>query len=102
MNAYYVHVVLRVALPFGGILINLLALLHLLQAYRFLADSRDTKKQERLAELGDPFSVYRCHGIMNCVNVCPKGLNPNKAIGEIKSMLLDVTGREKIKVVSME
>ena len=74
----------------------------LLQAYRFLADSRDTKKQERLAELGDPFSVYRCHGIMNCVNVCPKGLNPNKAIGEIKSMLLDVTGREKIKVVSME
>ena len=74
----------------------------LLQAYRFLADSRDTKKQERLAELGDPFSVYRCHGIMNCVNVCPKGLNPNKAIGEIKSMLLDVTGREKIKVVSMD
>ena len=74
----------------------------LLQAYRFLADSRDTKKQERLAELGDPFSVYRCHGIMNCVNVCPKGLNPNKAIGEIKSMFLDVTGREKIKVVSME
>ena len=59
----------------------------LLQAYRFLADSRDLKTQERLEGLSDPFSVYRCHGIMNCVNVCPKGLNPNKAIGEIKSML---------------
>ena len=59
----------------------------LLQAYRFLADSRDLKTEERLNDLSDPFSVYRCHGIMNCVNVCPKGLNPNKAIGEIKSML---------------
>ena len=59
----------------------------LLQAYRFLADSRDLKTEERLEALSDPFSVYRCHGIMNCVNVCPKGLNPNKAIGEIKSML---------------
>jgi len=59
----------------------------LLQAYRFLADSRDLKTEERLDALSDPFSVYRCHGIMNCVNVCPKGLNPNKAIGEIKSML---------------
>ena len=59
----------------------------LLQAYRFLADSRDLKTSERLEDLSDPFSVYRCHGIMNCVNVCPKGLNPNKAIGEIKSML---------------
>ena len=59
----------------------------LLQAYRFLADSRDLKTNERLQDLSDPFSVYRCHGIMNCVNVCAKGLNPNKAIGEIKSML---------------
>ena len=59
----------------------------LLQAYRFLADSRDNKTEERLDALSDPFSVYRCHGIMNCVSVCPKGLNPNKAIGEIKSML---------------
>ena len=74
----------------------------LLQAYRFLADTRDTKKQERLAELGDPFSVYRCHGIMNCVSVCPKGLNPNKAIGEIKSMLLTGTKEDKIKVVGLE
>lgn len=60
----------------------------LLQAYRFLADSRDTGEQERLSELDDPFSVFRCHGIMNCVNVCPKGLNPTKAIGNIRTMLL--------------
>jgi len=60
----------------------------LLQAYRFIADTRDTRTEERLESLSDPFSVYRCHGIMNCVSVCPKGLNPNKAIGEIKSMLL--------------
>ena len=60
----------------------------LLQAYRFLADSRDTAQRERLAGLEDPFSVFRCHGIMNCVNVCPKGLNPTKAIGHIRNMLL--------------
>ncbi|RCU52593.1 MULTISPECIES: succinate dehydrogenase iron-sulfur subunit [Corallincola] len=60
----------------------------LLQAYRFLADSRDTATDERLSELDDAFSVFRCHGIMNCVSVCPKGLNPTKAIGHIKSMLL--------------
>ncbi|AEF54314.1 succinate dehydrogenase iron-sulfur subunit [Marinomonas posidonica] len=60
----------------------------LLQAYRFLADSRDNATQERLSELDDPFSVFRCHGIMNCVNVCPKGLNPTKAIGNIRTMLL--------------
>ncbi|BBT16011.1 succinate dehydrogenase iron-sulfur subunit [Metapseudomonas otitidis] len=60
----------------------------LLQAYRFLADSRDTKTEERLAALDDPFSVFRCRGIMNCVNVCPKGLNPTKAIGHVRNMLL--------------
>jgi succinate dehydrogenase / fumarate reductase iron-sulfur subunit len=60
----------------------------LLQAYRFLADSRDTATEERLADLDDPFSVFRCHGIMNCVTVCPKGLNPTKAIGHIRNMLL--------------
>tara|TARA_B100000900_G_scaffold394277_1_gene391557 strand:+ start:64 stop:585 length:522 start_codon:yes stop_codon:yes gene_type:complete len=60
----------------------------LLQAYRFLADSRDTATQERLASLDDPFSVFRCRGIMNCVSVCPKGLNPTRAIGKIRSMLL--------------
>ena len=60
----------------------------LLQAYRFLADSRDTATEERLANLDDPFSVFRCHGIMNCVQVCPKGLNPTKAIGHIRNMLI--------------
>jgi succinate dehydrogenase / fumarate reductase iron-sulfur subunit len=60
----------------------------LLQSYRFLADSRDTATEERLSNLDDPFSVFRCHGIQNCVNVCPKGLNPTKAIGHIRNMLL--------------
>lgn len=60
----------------------------LLQAYRFLADTRDTATEERLARLDDPFSVFRCHGIQNCVNVCPKGLNPTRAIGHIRNMLL--------------
>ncbi|GLS25962.1 succinate dehydrogenase iron-sulfur subunit [Marinibactrum halimedae] len=60
----------------------------LLQAYRFLADSRDTKADERLSKLDDPFSVFRCHGIQNCVQVCPKGLNPTRAIGHIRNMLL--------------
>lgn len=60
----------------------------LLQSYRFLADSRDTATEERLAALEDPFSLFRCRGIMNCVNVCPKNLNPTRAIGKIRSMLL--------------
>jgi len=60
----------------------------LLQAYRFLADSRDTATEERLERLQDPFSVFRCHGIQNCVAVCPKGLNPTRAIGHIRNMLL--------------
>lgn len=60
----------------------------LLQAYRFLADTRDEATEERLADLDDPFSVFRCRGIMNCVSVCPKGLNPTRAIGHIRDMLL--------------
>ena len=60
----------------------------LLAQYRYLADSRDTATEERLSELDDPFSVFRCRGIMNCVSVCPKGLNPTKAIGHIRDMLL--------------
>ena len=60
----------------------------LLQAYRFLADSRDTATDERLDHLDDPFSVFRCRGIMNCVAVCPKGLNPTRAIGHIRNLLL--------------
>ena len=61
----------------------------LLQAYRFLADSRATATEERLADLDDRFSVFRCRGIMNCVSVCPKGLNPTRAIGKIRSLLLN-------------
>ncbi len=73
----------------------------LLQAYRFIADTRDSRTEERLEALSDPFSVYRCHGIMNCVSVCPKGLNPNKAIGNIKSMLLKNSTKavEPIRVI---
>ncbi len=61
----------------------------LLQAYRWIADSRDTKTQERLDALNDSFKLYRCHTIMNCTNTCPKGLNPAKAIGSIKEMIAE-------------
>ena len=56
----------------------------LLQAYRFIQDSRDKNKKERIAQLNDAFKLYRCHTIMNCTKTCPKGLNPAKAIAEIK------------------
>jgi len=58
----------------------------LLQAYRWIADSRDEATGKRLDDLNDPFKVYRCHTIMNCTNTCPKGLNPGKAIAEIKKL----------------
>ncbi|MDC0422722.1 succinate dehydrogenase iron-sulfur subunit [Methylophilaceae bacterium] len=58
----------------------------LLQAYRFLADSRDQGADDRLVDLDDPDRLYRCHNIMNCADVCPKGLNPSKAISKIKNM----------------
>ena len=61
----------------------------LLQAYRWLADSRDEAKGERLDNLEDPFRLYRCHTIMNCARTCPKGLNPAKAIAEIKKMMVE-------------
>lgn len=61
----------------------------LLQARRFLADSRDTATNSRLEKLQDPFSVFRCRTIMNCATVCPKGLNPTKAIAEIRKQMLD-------------
>jgi len=59
----------------------------LLQAYRWIADSRDEATGERLDDLEDPFKLYRCHTIMNCARTCPKGLNPAKAIAEIKKLL---------------
>lgn len=61
----------------------------LLQAYRWVADSRDEATGERLDDLEDPFKLYRCHTIMNCTNTCPKGLNPAKAIGELKKKLIE-------------
>jgi succinate dehydrogenase / fumarate reductase iron-sulfur subunit len=61
----------------------------LLQAYRWLIDSRDEATGERLDQLEDPFRLYRCHTIMNCTNTCPKGLNPAKAIAEIKKMMVE-------------
>jgi succinate dehydrogenase / fumarate reductase, iron-sulfur subunit len=61
----------------------------LLQAYRWLADSRDEHRGDRLDALEDPFRLYRCHTIMNCTRTCPKGLNPAKAIGEIKKMMVE-------------
>jgi succinate dehydrogenase / fumarate reductase, iron-sulfur subunit len=60
----------------------------LLQAYRWIADSRDEATGERLDALEDPFRLYRCHTIMNCTRTCPKGLNPAKAIGEIKKLMV--------------
>ena len=60
----------------------------LLQAARFINDSRDQATEERLQALDDPFKLFRCHTIMNCVQVCPKGLNPTRAIGEIKKMMV--------------
>jgi succinate dehydrogenase / fumarate reductase iron-sulfur subunit len=59
-----------------------------LQAWRFLADSRDQATSERLDELDDPFRLYRCHTILNCTRTCPKGLNPGKAIAEIKRKMI--------------
>lgn len=60
----------------------------LLQAWRFLADSRDQATAERLESLDGPYRLFRCHTIMNCADACPKGLNPTQAIGNIKAMML--------------
>jgi len=60
----------------------------LLQAYRFIADSRDTARTSRLQDLKDAYSLYRCRGIMNCVSACPKGLNPTEAIGKIRNLMI--------------
>lgn len=63
----------------------------LLQAWRFLADSRDQAADERLDALEDPYRLFRCHSIMNCIDVCPKGLNPTEAIARIKGLLVKRT-----------
>jgi len=64
----------------------------LLWANRFIVDSRDTATKERLEALEDPFSLFRCRSIMSCADVCPKGLNPTKAIGEIRSQMIKEDG----------
>ena len=64
----------------------------LLQAYRWIVDSRDEAAGERLDELEDPFRLYRCHTIMNCTRTCPKNLNPGKAIAELKKLMLERRG----------
>ncbi len=63
----------------------------LLQAYRFIADTRDQATSERLDNLEDPYRLFRCHTIMNCVDVCPKNLNPTQAIGKIKELMVKRT-----------
>ena len=63
----------------------------LLQAYRFIADSRDRAASERLDDLEDPYRLFRCHTIMNCVDACPKGLNPTRAIVKIKELMVKRT-----------
>ena len=65
-----------------------------MQAYRWIADSRDENKGKRLKELNDDFKLYRCHTIPNCTRTCPKGLNPGKAIAEIKKEMTFI-GRYK-------
>uniref|UniRef100_A0A182P1Z7 Succinate dehydrogenase [ubiquinone] iron-sulfur subunit, mitochondrial n=1 Tax=Anopheles epiroticus TaxID=199890 RepID=A0A182P1Z7_9DIPT len=66
----------------------------LMQAYRWIIDSRDESTAARLDKLKDPFSVYRCHTIMNCTRTCPKGLNPGKAIAEIKKLLSGIAKKD--------
>ena len=66
-----------------------------MQAYRWIIDSRDQQSLERLDKMRDPFSVFRCHTIMNCTKTCPKGLNPGKAIAEIKKLLAGLASKEE-------
>lgn len=70
-------------------------LFFVLKAYRWIIDSRDEASAERLEKLRDPYSVFRCHTIMNCSRTCPKGLNPGKAIAEIKKLLSGIYKKEK-------
>ncbi|XP_055309730.1 succinate dehydrogenase [ubiquinone] iron-sulfur subunit, mitochondrial [Sitodiplosis mosellana] len=70
----------------------------LMQAYRWVIDSRDESTEERLNRLKDPFSVYRCHTIMNCTKTCPKGLNPGRAIAELKRLLSGLNKKPEPKL----
>ena len=70
----------------------------LMQAYRWIIDSRDEATEQRLNKLKDPFSVYRCHTIMNCTKTCPKGLNPGRAIAETKKLLSGLATKDTPKM----
>ena len=85
MSVCFALVAQHLAQAIGGTVI-ILGPAILLQAYRFIVDSRDENKKERLEELKDKFKLYRCHTIMNCTKTCPKNLNPAKAISEIKKL----------------
>lgn len=74
----------------------------LMQAYRWIIDSRDTATDERLDRIRDPYSVFRCHTIMNCTKTCPKGLNPGKAIAEIKKLLSGIAKKEEPGLANTE
>ena len=91
MNAFCAHAALRRALHSGGILINLWVPPDCCRRIAFIADSRDQATAERLDYLEDPYRLFRCHSIMNCVDVCPKGLNPTSAIESIKDMMVKRT-----------
>ena len=86
MNVFFVLAVQPRVQVIGGTAINFWDQQLLLQAYRFIVDSRDKNKKERLNFLKDKFKLYRCHTIMNCTKTCPKNLNPAKAIAEIKKL----------------
>ena len=86
MNVFYVHAAQHHVLAIGG-MVQYLGPAVLLQAYRWINDSRDGDKKERLKKVADELKLYRCHTIMNCTNSCPKGLNPAKAIGSIKMLV---------------
>jgi len=70
----------------------------LMQAYRWIIDSRDEKTNQRLAQLTDPFKLYRCHTILNCTNTCPKNLNPGKAIAELKKLMSGMSKKQSPKL----
>jgi len=73
----------------------------IMQAYRWIIDSRDEGTRKRLLNLRDPFSVFRCHTIMNCTKTCPKGLNPGKAIAEVKKLVTRVQSKPKPEMESV-
>ena len=87
MSVLCVRVVPLLAQVIGGMSDKFLGPAVLLQAYRWIVDSRDDERKERLKKVADELKLYRCHTIMNCTNACPKGLNPAKAIAELKKML---------------